>query len=75
MKGVQWPGKAPAGTTSNAISMNFDVLAKLAGADLPNDRAIDGKDIWSLLQGGEASPHDYLYLFNDAEIVAWVQSN
>ncbi|MFP3787364.1 hypothetical protein, partial [Burkholderia sp. SIMBA_024] len=31
---------------------------------------IDGKNIWPVLQGGEQSPHEYLYFFNNQEITA-----
>jgi arylsulfatase A len=70
---VRWPGQIPPGVTSDAISMNFDLfptLLELAGAEIPTDREIDGKNIWSLLQGSHQSPHEYLYLFNNEEITA-----
>jgi arylsulfatase A-like enzyme len=43
---------------------------KLAGADLPTDREIDGRDIWDVLCGSEKSPHEYLYLFDGSAISA-----
>jgi arylsulfatase A len=70
---VRWPGAIPPGVTSEAISMNFDVfptLLELAGVDVPDDRAIDGKNIWPVLQGSNRSPHEYLYFFNNEEITA-----
>jgi arylsulfatase A len=70
---ARWPGHIPPGATSDAISMNFDMfptLLDLAGAEIPTDREIDGKNIWSLLQGSNQSPHEYLYLFNNEEITA-----
>ncbi|MEX0928734.1 MAG: sulfatase [Balneolales bacterium] len=70
---ARWPGKIPPGVTSGAISMNFDVfptLLELAGGRVPADRAIDGKDIWPVLQGRNESPHEYLYFFNNEEITA-----
>ena len=70
---VRWPGAIPPGVTSDAISMNFDVfptLLELAGVDVPDDRAIDGKNIWPVLQGSNRSPHEYLYFFNNEEITA-----
>ena len=51
---ARWPGKIPAGVTSDAISMNIDffpTLVKLAGANTPTDREIDGRDIFSLFKG------------------------
>ncbi len=70
---ARWPGQIPPGVSSDAITMNFDLfptLIALAGAEVPKDRTIDGKNIWSVLQGGEQSPHEYLYFFNNQEITA-----
>lgn len=70
---VRWPGVIPPGISSDAISMNFDLfptLLELAGVDIPDDRIIDGKNIWSVLQGSNKSPHEYLYFFNNEEITA-----
>jgi arylsulfatase A-like enzyme len=40
-------------------------FAGLAGAAVPGDRVIDGRDIWPLISGqpGAASPHDAFYFF------------
>lgn len=54
-----WPGKIPAGSTTDAISSMMDVLptfARLAGAAVPNDRKIDGVDLWPVLAGNPAQP-------------------
>ncbi len=57
-----WPGTVPAGTTTDAITGNIDVLptaAALAGVPLPADRVIDGRDIRGVLTGGDtAGGHD-----------------
>lgn len=70
---ARWPGVIPAGTTSNGISMNIDLmptLAHIAGAPLPQDRPMDGLDILSLLKGGQGSPHEVLYFFSENLIAA-----
>ncbi len=70
---ARWPGQIPAGARSEAIAMHIDLfptLVKLAGGALPAGRPLDGKDIWSVLQGGSQSPHEYLYFFDDNEIAA-----
>jgi arylsulfatase A-like enzyme len=44
---ISWPGKVPAGRVSNEIVHGVDLfptLAKIAGAKVPSDRAIDGVD-------------------------------
>ena len=51
---VKWPGKVPAGRSSNAIFATIDfmpTLAKLCGFDVPDDRKIDGIDQTDLLLG------------------------
>ena len=62
-----WPGKIAAGSTSDAVMSEIDVLptvVRLAGGAVPSDRKIDGLDIWPLISGqSKASPHDALYYF------------
>ncbi|MDC0647040.1 sulfatase-like hydrolase/transferase, partial [Opitutales bacterium] len=51
---VRWPGKVPAGKTSDAIFATIDFLptfAALAGFEIPDDRLIDGVDQSELLLG------------------------
>ena len=60
---VRWPGKIPAGSSSELVTSTIDLLptfAGLAGAEVPGDRIIDGRDIWSILSGkpGAKSPHE-----------------
>jgi len=66
---VWWPGKIEAGTESSELLTTMDLLptfARLAGAELPMDRVIDGKDIWPVLSGQAtaASPHERFYYFS-----------
>jgi arylsulfatase A-like enzyme len=67
---ARWPGKIPAGSVCNELTGTIDVLptfARLAGAEPPKDRIIDGRDIWPLLSGqpGAKSPHEsYYYYWN-----------
>lgn len=66
--GVFWmPGRLPSGRVSSAVAANMDLLptfAALAGAELPNDRVLDGRDLWPLLSGEtEMSPHEHFYFF------------
>jgi uncharacterized sulfatase len=73
---AQWTGKIPAGTESEAITMNIDLLPtvfNLAKVPIPSDRVIDGKDIWQVLTGNQKSPHEFLYLF-ERNIIAGVRS-
>jgi arylsulfatase A len=70
---ARWPGTLPAGTSSDEMSMNFDLFAtimQLAGAPLPQDRIVDGKDILPILANGAASPHDRLFYYDTRTLVA-----
>ncbi|MEL7500004.1 MAG: sulfatase [Planctomycetota bacterium] len=62
---VRWPGTIPATESDESIT-GMDLLptlTKLAGGNVPNDRVIDGKDIWPLLAGepDTKSPHEAIY--------------
>lgn len=61
---MSWPGKIPAGLVVDEIAAGMDVfptVARLAGARLPADRVIDGKDIWPMATGSARSPHQALF--------------
>ena len=61
-----WPGRIPAGTSTDAITGMLDVLptfAKLARATLPADRKIDGVDLWPVLSGAPTTPPRDSYLY------------
>lgn len=73
---VVWlPGKIEAGTESKVLLTAMDLLptfARLAGAELPMDRVIDGKDIWPVLSGPAATtaPHERFYYFSINDLLA-----
>jgi arylsulfatase A-like enzyme len=61
---IRWPGKIPAGKDNGELITSMDLLptfAKLAGAEMPNDQVIDGKDIWPVLKGEAKSPHEAFF--------------
>ena len=45
-------------------------FAGLAGAELPADRVIDGKDIWPVLTGKEETPHESFFYYRDNDLRA-----
>jgi arylsulfatase A-like enzyme len=66
---VRWPGHVPGGVTERRPLSQIDFLptiAALAGATLPTDRVIDGKDFSPVLLGqpGVKDPHDALLYFH-----------
>ncbi|HUT33107.1 MAG TPA: sulfatase [Planctomycetota bacterium] len=63
-----WPGRIPAGKTCAEFASTLDVLptfAKLAGAEAPTGRIIDGRDIWPLMAGapGAKSPTEAFFYY------------
>ena len=64
---VRWPGHVPAGRVSGEIISTLDILptlARLAGADVPADRTIDGRDVSDFLLGrSEKSPRKRYYFY------------
>ncbi len=67
---MRWPGTIPAGTVCAEVASAMDfyvTLAAIAGARLPDDRVIDGKDIRPLMTArvGAASPYAECGFFYD----------
>lgn len=72
---ARWPGRIPKGAVGHLPAMTIDLLptlARLAGALLPSDRIIDGRDIWPWLSNERTvqAPHDALYFYWGAELHA-----
>ena len=77
---MRWPNRIPAGTTSNQIAGNIDLLptfARLVGTTLSADREIDGKDISSLMFQEDAPPvrTAHLYFTQSGELGAFRQGD
>jgi len=50
---VRWPGRLPAGATTDQVALTFDLtasMARIAGAQLPAGRTFDGIDVLARLQ-------------------------
>ena len=63
---MRWPGEIPAGQTIDELLCTMDLLptfAKLAGAAVPLDRVIDGKDIWPVLTQDAQSPREAFFYY------------
>jgi len=61
---LSWPGHIPAGTVCKEMGCAIDILPTflgIAGAELPERRIIDGKDILPMAKGEAASPHQRLF--------------
>ncbi|MGD8239771.1 MAG: sulfatase [Armatimonadota bacterium] len=72
---LRWPGKVPAGAECAEVATTMDLMptfARLAGAHVPTDRIIDGKDIWPLMSGepGARSPHEAFFYYHMDQLQA-----
>ena len=73
---IVWqPGKVVAGSTCEELATTMDLLptfARLAGATLPKDRAIDGYDVSSLLfgQADAKSPYEAFFYYDQKQLQA-----
>lgn len=68
-----WPGKIAAGSVARDIACTIDLLPtifKLAGAEVPADRPIDGVDLAPLLFGKGAGPRQSLLYYRDTTVFA-----
>jgi arylsulfatase A-like enzyme len=73
---IRWPGKIPDGQVNDELLTTMDLLptfAKLAGAKIPDDRVIDGKDIWPVLVNKESSPHK-AFFYHQRRVLKAVRS-
>jgi len=71
---MRWPGEIPAGTVCSEMATTMDFLptfAKLAGARVPADRIIDGKDISALMTNPKAkTPYKALFYYFESQLGA-----
>ncbi|XP_033003353.1 arylsulfatase D-like [Lacerta agilis] len=76
---VRWPGIVPAGSViDEPISLMdiFPTVAHLAGASIPQDRVIDGRNQIALLQGEvQHSEHEFMFHYCGSYLhaVRWYQ--
>ncbi|XP_066032885.1 steryl-sulfatase isoform X2 [Chamaea fasciata] len=78
---LRWPGVVHAGASIDEPTSNMDIfptIVKLADAQLPSDRIIDGHDLLPLLQGKVTqSEHEFLFHYCNAYLnaVRWHPGN
>jgi len=70
---LRWPGHVPAGKVCSELATAMDLyptFGKLAGARIPDDRIIDGKDIWPLMsaQPNAKTPHEAFFYYKGAKL-------
>jgi arylsulfatase A-like enzyme len=60
---INWPAHVPAGKKIDQIVMTADILptiCHISGLPPPADRTLDGRNIWPVITGGAASPHEFV---------------
>ncbi len=70
---IRWPNEIPFGHVSNEIVTTMDMFATLihiAGAKLPDDRKIDGINIYSLLKGENNISSNMFFYLNGTTVQA-----
>jgi len=68
-----WPGRIPAGTVIRDMGSTLDILptaTHLAGAELPQDRVLDGYDISPAMFGTGPSPRNQMFFYRGVQIYA-----
>jgi arylsulfatase A-like enzyme len=68
-----WPGKIKAGSVSHQVGSTMDIFAtahKLAGVELPNDRALDSYDLSPVLLGKGSSKRELLFYYRGYNLMA-----
>jgi len=61
---ARWPGRIPAGRTSAQLTVMMDLFCTVldaAGAQMPDDRVLDGRSLLPLLTGAAQTPHDVIF--------------
>ncbi len=69
---VRAPGRIGPGEVCDTPAVNLDLFPTClaaAGLAIPEDRIIDGRDLWSLLEGESSDPpHEYFFLYHHGEL-------
>ena len=70
----RWPGRIAPGRICAELATSMDLFptfAKLAGAPVPKNLVVDGKDIWPLLtKAGARTPHSLFCYYLDYQLQA-----
>lgn len=68
-----WPGKIKAGAVQNGIASTMDLFTtslRLAGAEVPGDRIVDGLDLTGTLLHGAPSPRRTMFFYRGTRLFA-----
>lgn len=68
-----WPGRIKSGEVTSALACNLDFFptcVRLAGAETPRDRTIDGVDLAPILFGTGGPPRDTFFFYRGTQLFA-----
>ncbi|MCY4223636.1 MAG: sulfatase [Bacteroidetes bacterium] len=68
-----WPGTIPAGLTSQSLATTMDLMptiVQLAGAEIPQDRILDGVDLMPVFLDPAASVREEVYFYRGTNLWA-----
>jgi arylsulfatase A-like enzyme len=68
-----WPGRIPAGVVSQELGCTMDIFTtclKLADAEVPRDRVVDGVDLRPVLFENGTSPRETMFYYRGARLMA-----
>jgi arylsulfatase A-like enzyme len=68
---MSWPGRIPANQVIPELCLSVDLLPTfcgLAGAAIPGDRTIDGRDIFPVVAAKGKSPHQAVFWANGGQL-------
>jgi arylsulfatase A-like enzyme len=68
-----WPGTIEGGTTSDAVGSTMDLFPtalELAGAEVPNDRVIDGESLLPVFLNPDAEGRDHVFFYRGDQVFA-----
>jgi arylsulfatase A-like enzyme len=72
---IRWPGQISNGQVSNEVVTTMDLFATLtniAGAEVPDDREIDGNNVHSILKG-ESNDQERIFFYLRTDILQAVR--
>jgi len=72
---MSWPGTIPEGNVSNEVVTTMDLLptiAAMSGAEVPDDRILDGHNILDIMKGKPTakSPYEAFYYYHGTQLQA-----
>lgn len=70
---VRWPGKVPAGKTTDALGITSDLFPTTlaaAGVAAPRDLVLDGRNLIPVLCDGAKSPHEVIFSHQGEKITS-----